>query len=107
MNEILPASNPSDSFAELRIRHREIVTNFVNLLAKSARGDGHKAWTLAVKQVMQQLAEKETSQLEFLGTLKLDEKTNREWLIDAIWYFRSSDENTEAILLALESEWNN
>ena len=53
-----------------------------------------------------ELAEKETSQLEFLGTLKVDEKTSREWLIDAIWYFRSSDEKTEAILLALESEWN-
>ena len=71
-----------------------------------AAGDGHRAWTLAVKQVMERIARNESVQLEFYGTLDVDELKHREWLIDAVWYFRSSDGKGEALLLALESEWS-
>ena len=106
MNAILPATNPSISFAELRTRHREIVADLIDQVPIVAADDGHKAWTLAVKQVMQRIAKTESAQLEFYGTLHGDESKHREWLIDAIWYFRSSDGKGEALLLALESEWN-
>ncbi len=106
MNEILPATNPSISFAELRTRHREIVADLIDQVPMVAAGDGYRAWTLAVKQVMERIARNESVQLEFYGTLDVDELKHREWLIDAVWYFRSSDGKGKALLLALESEWS-
>lgn len=98
----------SETLEQVTGRHREIINDLIGKLLKVDIDARRPLWTEAVKKIMQDLCANKYMKsigMEYCATCTVKKIRYHEWLLDVVWYLNTEEE--EAIVLALESEWDN